>query len=194
MCFCQVLIHWVMCCLFLNERSKIREEKERSSSYDCCTRNSKEPSTHNRQSKIPMNSTRITNSPNTTDCTRDHMRSRYRYTKSTCTKERDRASKSRSASSNRSEFRNFTTHCSNDTHTSKERSHANSSITKQCYPEWNFELAIYTSSNEDTSNNTHSLLSIISTMPNAIEERRANLKVFCILLCIQKIHTTKYSQ
>lgn len=141
-----------------------------------------------------MNSTRITNSPNTTDCTRNNVCGRDRYTQSTCTKERDRASKSRSASSDRSEFSNFTTHCSNDTHTSKERSHTDSSITKKRYPEWNFELTIDSSGNEDTSNNTHSLLGIISTMPNAIEERRANLKVFCILLCIQKIHTTKYSQ
>ena len=141
-----------------------------------------------------MNSARIANSPNTTDCTRNNVCGRDRYTQSTCTKERDRASKSCSTSSDRSEFRNFTTHCPNNTHTSKECSHTDSSITKQCYPEWNFELTIDSSSNEDTSNNTHSFLSIISTMPNAIEERRANLEVFCILLCIQKIHPTKYPQ
>lgn len=141
-----------------------------------------------------MNSARIANGPNTTDSTCDNMRSRYWYTQSTCTKERDRASKSRSASSDRSEFSNFTTHCSNDTHTSKESSHTDSSITKKRYPEWNFELTIDSSGNEDTSNNTHSLLGIISTMPNAIEKRRSNLEIFCILLCIQKIHPTKYPQ
>ena len=141
-----------------------------------------------------MNSARIANSPNTTDCTRDNVCGRYWYTQSTCTKERNRASKSCSASSDRSEFSNFTTHCSNDTHTSKERSHTDSSITKKRYPEWNFELTIDSSSNEDTSNNTHSLLCIIFTMPNTIEKRRANLEIFCILLCIQKIHPTKYPQ